>query len=360
MELVRKELSAVEGQAPGQRYNPDCDCIEVTVNGGVTWTEDPSADPRTNIVYLLPPNEAPDPKCASAAGMVAYVRQSVDTAIDAATVIGLANGIFAIIVAFLPITILAAVVIAVAEYLVGLVAAALIAAFTEQTYEPLLCIFLEHVEADGTITEAGFTAAQAQIASEIGDIVVDGVISALYSSTGFVGWSNAGAALADPEEECPCGWCELIDFRTGAHGFVAVELDFGVEGALIPGVGWQPTVSDGGSCDATGINIYYNFAGLLVDSIEVYYENVFAGDFTSAPAGAWTALIANTGGGSADLTPPFENFILQLENLSLDDFYALIRSGYCCNDCGDPGGAATIPQIVIRGQGEPPGIGVPC
>jgi len=250
MQIIRKRLSETEGQNPGQRYNPDCDCIEYTPDGGITWVEDETSDPRTNPVYLLPPNTEPDIPCAAAAGMVAYIRASVDTAIDTATIVGLANGIFAIVVAFLPITILAAVIIAIAEYLIGLGAAALIAAFTEPVYEQLLCIFLDELDADGRITEEGFTDAQAVIASEIGDVVVDGVIAVLYSSTGAIGWSNAGAQLADGEADCAVcrdEHCLYIDFKITDGSEYGVTLGAGLgDGNWIPGSGWQSVASGGG------------------------------------------------------------------------------------------------------------------
>lgn len=273
MELVRKELSATEGQAPGQRYNPDCDCIQYTPDGGVTWLDDPSADPRTNIIYLLPPNEEPDPRCAGAAGMVAYVRQSVDTAIGASTVIGLANGIFAIVVAFLPITILAAVVIAIAEYLIGLGAAALIVAFSEETYDKLLCIFYDHAEADGSITEAGFTAAQAQIASEIGDVVVDGVIAALYSATGFVGWSNAAASLADPDAECPC-----FDVLMAPWSWISEEVRWGIfPSTAMYGVPFDAVAEDAGG--QWQINMAFNHNVIVtINSVTDWTICDFSGD----------------------------------------------------------------------------------
>lgn len=206
MQLIRKRLSESEGTPPGTRYNPDTDTVQITPDGGLTWTDDPGSDPRKNPAFQLPPNTAPDVKCAAAAGMVAYIQNSVDTAIEASTVIGLANGIFAIIVAFLPITILAAVVIAIAEFLLGLGAAALIAAFTEETYDELRCILYCYLDDDGRLTEEGLANAQVKIASEIGDVVVDGVLVALISGTGYVGFNNAGAALAD--EDADCSECE--------------------------------------------------------------------------------------------------------------------------------------------------------
>lgn len=202
MQLIRKRLSETEGTPPNTRYNPECDCVEVTTDGGATWTEDEGSDPRVNPAFQRPPNTEPDVKCAAAAGMVKYVEDAVDSAIDTTTVIGLANGIFAIIIAFLPITILAAVVLAVAEFLISLGAAALIAAFTSGVYTQLRCILYCFVDADGFLTDDTLSQAQAKIASEIGDPVVDAVFSILVSPTGVVGLNNAGSQLADGAADC--------------------------------------------------------------------------------------------------------------------------------------------------------------
>jgi len=208
MQLIRKRLSETEGTPPGTRYNPDTDTVQITPDGGVTWTDDPGSDPRKNPSFQLPPNTETDVKCAAAAGMVKYIENAVDSAIDTTTVIGLANGIFAIVIAFLPITILAAVVLAVAEFLISLGAAALIAAFTSGVYEQIRCILYCFVDAQGFLTEQSLANAQAKIASEVGDAVVDAVISVLIQPTGVIGLNNAGSQLADGAADCSgCDEC---------------------------------------------------------------------------------------------------------------------------------------------------------
>jgi len=366
MKIVRKELSPVEGQAPGQRYNPDCDCIEVSVDGGVTWTPSPGADPRTNTAYLLPPNTEPDPRCAGAAGMVAYVRASVDTAIDVSTVIGLANGLFAIVVAFLPITILAAVVIAIAEYLIGLGAAALIAAFSEETYDSLLCIFYNNAEADGSITEDGFEAAQADIASQIGDIVVDGVIAALYSSTGFVGWSNAGSQLADPEADCvDCdGWCHLSEFLFGMDSYsidVGSGGDFGTytppfETALYFQV-------EGGGAYYQGLGIRRGFDNTYVSGIVARGVVTWGNNVSLIPEPRSMILYALSGGvpvlsvSKIPADTPDGAFEIGLPvGQAIDGIAFGVTAGYSDNSVSleDPGGVLTLNEIEASGLGDNP------
>lgn len=278
MQIIRKRLSETEGQPPNTRYNPECDCVEITVNGGVTWTQDDGSDPRVNPAFMLPPNDKPDVRCAAAGGMVAMVRSSVDAAIDTSTVIGLANGIFAIIVAFLPITILAAVVLAIAEFLVGLGAAALIGAFTEPVYQQILCIIYCHLDSSGRLTEEGLAGVQADVTAQIGDIVVDGVLAAIISATGYVGFNNAGSALANEDadcSECECGWVAEWDqalfesewtFDFGSHNanfYIDAHIMFGLT-CVVSGGCYQYTNTGGSQTGSQAANWFtYDYATLL-------------------------------------------------------------------------------------------------
>ena len=73
MELVRKRLSAAELIPPNIRYNPDTDQVQFSPDGGVTWFDTPSADPRHSDVFRYPPLETADPRCDAAANMPSRV-----------------------------------------------------------------------------------------------------------------------------------------------------------------------------------------------------------------------------------------------------------------------------------------------
>lgn len=358
MEIVRKLLSALEGSPPNTRYNPDTDTVETSVDGGATWTPNPGADPRVNPAYLLPPNTAPDPRCAAADGMVEYVRQVVNAGIDGTTIAGVGNLLLAAILIFLPVSWFFALIALAAEAIITIGGAALSFSFTEGVYDQLRCIFVEHVDADGRLDAAALTAVQSDV-DAIGDVTVSAVFGLIMQMAGHVGLSNAGAKYANPEAECACGWCEVVSFLDGEHGWAPGEYDFGISGEWSVD-GWVPTLTTGAvTYAAQSFLVAYDFGGLVVDSFEAYFLNVVEGDFSTAPVGAFRADIYNNGGLVATLGDPVGDHILFAEFLTLGVVWVALRVGYC-DGCGNPGGSGQFPQFVIRGQGEPPGLGVPC
>lgn len=222
MFLIRKRLTQDEGSPPDTRYNPDCDCVETSVDGGITWTENPGADPRSNPAYQMPPNESPDPRCAAAAGMVAYIRQFVDQGIAGGTGLGIANGIFALILIFIPISWFFALITAIASLLLDIGSAALAFSFTEEIYDDLLCIFYARIDEDGVLTDAALADVFADVAA-LGDTVVTAAFGLAVQPMGPVGMTNAGVKLADPDAECACGWCFNVDLTLSDGGFTFTD-----------------------------------------------------------------------------------------------------------------------------------------
>lgn len=240
MKIVRMELTPSDYAPTNVRWNADCDCVEITVDDGETWTADPGADPRSNPAYLLPPNTESDVKCASAGGMVAYVKQVVDAGIDGSTLTGLANALIGIALVFIPIAPLFALFFAIAEAILAIGSSALALNFTEGVYDDLLCIFFCNVDEDGRLDDAALEAVLEDVSAVISNFTVQTVMELLAQSVGAVGFSNAGAKLADGEadcSECDCGWCVYQDFRESAFDWTVYS---GV-GEYIPGVGFTST-----------------------------------------------------------------------------------------------------------------------
>lgn len=300
LRVIRKRLSEREGAPPDTRYDPDTDTVETSVDGGLTWTPNPGADPRINPAYLLPPNTEPDVRCAAAAGMVTYIRQVVDFGIDGTTIAGLGNLLLAGILIFLPVSWFFALMALAAEALIAIGGAALAFSFSEDVYDQLLCILYDHADADGRLDAAALAAAQSDVDAQIADVTVSAVFELVVQMAGHVGVSNAGAAHADGEAECDCVvLCHEIDF-TLTNGAAS-----GVEGlfssAYTGGVGWTGTDAGGG----VDVTILWTFP-----------EQIFVTEWTihyTKPSGAGNSSDVN----NCRALRPIVNYANDL--ISLDD-----------------------------------------
>lgn len=208
MQIVRKKLSADEISPPNIRYNGDCDCVETTYDGGGTWTAAPGADPRSAAAFRAPANATADPQCNAAANMVSRLRFMIDTDLASASIAGVASGLLAGILLFMPAVgiVVDAILIAV-DVILGIGAGAIAAAFTEGVYDDFLCVFYCNIDPDGQMSDAQLTAIYSQVAAQF-DSVVQLVFGAHSSTLGAVGWSNAGAL--GEIEDADCSECDCI------------------------------------------------------------------------------------------------------------------------------------------------------
>jgi len=238
-QIIRKRLSAEELLPPNTRWSEDCDCVQVTWDGE-TWVDSPPNDPRYGPGFRAPARTGIDAKCLAAANMVALIEQQVDAAIAAGTAVQLVTSLLAIIAAFIiGFNIVIAILWAVAEALLTYGQAALVADFTEETYETLICIFYNHIDNDGQVSDAQLEDILADIEAEWGISLIYPVVEALISANGSNGFSNAGA-LGDAEgdcSECPQDWTYRWDFHENDGGFVFDSEAGNSGGTWIGGVG---------------------------------------------------------------------------------------------------------------------------
>lgn len=238
MQLIRKRLSAEEGAPANTRYNPDCDCVETTADGGDTWTENPGADPRSNPAYQMPPNTAPDVRCAAAAGMVADVQRVVDAGIVGGTVVGIGNILLALLV--LPIGWMFLLILAIAGALLTAGGTALAAAFPPEVYDALLCLFEQNLDESGQLDAAALDNVIDTATTQFPDPLVATTLGLVRQLHGVVGLNNAGVLYADPDADCvACGWQLDADLTTFDGGFEAYIGGAGVYATYEPGSGWR-------------------------------------------------------------------------------------------------------------------------
>lgn len=211
MQIVRKKLSADEITPPGTRYDPECDCVQQSPDGGTTWNDAPGLDPRSSSSFRLPPTTVDDPQCNAAANMVAKLRFFVDTDLASASIAGVASSLFAAISLFLPgVGIIVEAILIAVDVILGIGAGEIAAAFTETVYDDFLCVFYCNIDADGQMSDAQLADIYTAVAATF-DATVQAVFGAHSSTMGPVGWSNAGVRGESTDADCSacvCGpWC---------------------------------------------------------------------------------------------------------------------------------------------------------
>jgi len=248
VKVIRKRLFEQEGLPFNVRWSDDCDCVQSFFNG--EWVDNPTADPRYNPGNLAPPNPGIDPRCLAAAGMMEKTRAIMDAFFLAQSLIEAANAVLALITVTLPgVGLIWRVVIAVIEALIAVGSAALFAAFTEDAYEQLQCIFYDEIGDDGQMTADQLSTINTRICDEMSSVVC-AAMGLILNMQGFVGMSNAGAFYDGEADcsECPIYWCYDYNMLTSDGDFEPrlSPPDWG--GVWTSGTGWH-------NPSATSLNI---------------------------------------------------------------------------------------------------------
>lgn len=218
IQIFRKRLTESEVTPANLRYNAECDCVEMTPDGGTTWNRADGSDPRRAAGFRLPPRTGVDRKCDAAANMLKWLKDFIDSVTDAlaggALAFQVANQVLAFYeLIFGEVGVLIGLVIEAASILFGIGAGALEAAFTSDQYDLLLCIFLCAADADGQISADGFASIQSQVNLQL-NVTAALVANLILGSQGEVGVSNAGAIGVETGDcsDCDdCGWCYRFD-----------------------------------------------------------------------------------------------------------------------------------------------------
>lgn len=318
------------------------------MDGGETWVPNPSADPRLNPAYNLPPNTEPDPPCAAAAGMVENVRKTLTAMASGVALAGAATqalgfllipGVGWLFTAFL--------LFAGGLFLAG--AGATAAAFTEEVYEWLLCAYRDQLDGDGRITTEGLQAVVDAADDEQPNPLVAGFLDLIHKAHGFVGFNNAGVTYADPAAECTCGWCYVLDLSTtdggwspygsgqghwqSGVGIVADNVVVGVQRTILQG-----TFPLGGTVAITEIAMNYSYHAGSLQSGVVAVGGTF-NDF----AESWANIDMND-------APEGDNMLI--DQIVDADVYNIFIDIQCSHNAY--GGSGTALVMTLRGVEEAP------
>lgn len=191
-----------------RRYNSDGQ-LEVSYDGGITWTPAPDADNRYSGA-ISPPLDGADgseKRCIGAASAMEFVKQNlIDELTEGATYADLTAAMVALVAALgvTGVGILVAAFVA-AIFIAGV--AAVQAAFTSEVWQDFQCILYCASEDDASFTEAGWQEVKTEINATYSGVVA-AVLYNWVNSVGLVGLTNAArsgfAAAADCTScECP-------------------------------------------------------------------------------------------------------------------------------------------------------------
>jgi len=344
--FIRMKLTADDFSPSNLRYDSGCDCVQQTPDGGTTWVNSPSQDPRTSVLFQLPPRGGSDPHCDAAANMVDKLKSQVNFFEQSLSILQAVNGFLAILTIFDPeIGIVLDVIAAVAEELLTIGADAIEGAFNDAQWALILCILYCGINSDGTVTADQLTAILAQIDAQCDPVVYD-VMFYLLPMLGNVGLTNAGASgdVVGDCSSCVCEWCYTIDFTVSDGGFTPSAWGGSNAAAYTAGVGWH---DNGGFGSVKGVFIQYA-ATEVIDyvSADIFWtdasnmQTVNVQGFTD-PSGAPTynnfVDIFGATSGDHNLTAEPTQYI----QLSLDNS----ASGT---------GSVVLNKVILRGTGDNP------
>lgn len=185
--------------------------LEVSYDGGDTWEDGTSLDPRFTSTQAQQPLGTPgdEMRCNGAASAVAVVRDDFVYNLQQVSLgLGLLIVIAAILAIFLSAGSLAPIVTALVTAALGFGAAAIEAAFTPTVWEEFKCILYCNMEDDASFTEAGWQQVRISIQSAfsgVAEIILLGVVDNL----GVIGLTNI--ARSSRAEEDDCSECDCDD-----------------------------------------------------------------------------------------------------------------------------------------------------
>lgn len=290
VQIIRKRLDETEVTPENLRWNVDCDCVQQTPDGGTTWVDSPTQDPRRSTIFQVPARSGGDAQCDSAQQMHDRVKHMLDAIIASSDVLQAINSFVAVVaVFFFEVGWVIEAIWAVVSFIFSIGTTTLAAALTDDQYALLLCILYCNIASDGTCSEAQFEEIQIEVTAGLNATAALAINSAL-SSIGWVGLTNAGALgeVTGDCTACTCLWCHGWNFKT-ASGSEFWTPDSGF-GTWAVGVGW---VSEAG-----GLILRTTFAPTTIREIAFSGNNFGGGgNFIAFNLGGVRQLTVSCGGG---------------------------------------------------------------
>lgn len=273
--VIKSELTENDVVPPNIRWtDTDTLTFQTTDDGGSTWDDNPTADPRYNPQGLLKPlTPYSGIECDVAERMAAQLKATLDIFIATGDAAQFATGVLALLVFpfglagwFLDALIL------VANVLIDIGQADIEAAFTSTVYDDIKCAFSCFIDSNGQIKQSALDAAYNQIQAAHPGVVAT-TIDELRFFYGDVPMNNAGVSRTETGDcsACPsCDWIVEWDFTGGnTHDWqIVMVADSTPRGSFIGGR-FIGTHQGGSVC----LTLMKALAGIHVTESSVFIES---------------------------------------------------------------------------------------
>jgi len=208
IQVIKSRLDESDVLPSDIRYSGDPPVFQTTMDGGATWVDSPSADPRYNPANKFPGmSPYSGIECDAAARMSAQLRDTLNSFIASGDAAQFATDVLAIIAfPFGIVGWLLDIALFVANTLIDIGQANIETAFTTAVYDDVKCIFRCYVSDDGTITQYNLDLAYEDIKTAHPGIVASTIDTLRFLYTD-VTMSNASVSRDETGDCSACDDC---------------------------------------------------------------------------------------------------------------------------------------------------------
>lgn len=336
------------GYPPLIRQNPTTGDVEVSNDGGSTYTPAPGADPRNIITQ---PNPAvTDQQCQSARSAMFYIRNRLEQVTNGLSGGLLAAGLTTLIIGALadlgPYGLIGATILDAMITLAGIGVSAINGAMTSLVWDDFACILYCNMDANGFFPAAALSNILDDVDTQIGGTAAT-ILHVLIEFWGYAGIINSGYMLLGSGActGCACTWCYEWNFTVDSGGW------FSNSGAV-----FIPPFSTV-DISATGHNsrrcqIRRNFATTTITHVEFDFTYT-AGTFNSA-TNRWAISYQGAVLAFSTANPGNGGHTVQWNGSQAGATAVGLAVSTCDRTAVAWDGAATITRCLIRGTGNNP------
>lgn len=294
--VIRKRLDEQALVPAGQRFNPTTGKTQRSWDGGATWVDDPSLDPRHADGLRQPARTGSNAQCDAAANQVKWIKDFIDYEAGllcaGATLTTVANGVFKLFDILAPWAILADLLIEIAGTLFDIGCLTLTSAFDSSVYDTLRCIFYCNTASNGQVSAAQLANILNDLAASDINATAKTVLTLILQNQGEVGLSNAGAIGSETGDCSDCTDCNNLTWEF----FPDVAWASGHRGECVSGV-WSSEDRVSGTPLSSEIMMRLVFpVAVTVTGIRITYSKSI-GTFAGTASGQTDQFIINSPNG---------------------------------------------------------------
>jgi hypothetical protein len=304
------------------RVNPETGRLEISTDGGTTWTQDPQ-DPGVSAIQFQPPvtSGAAQDRCNAAANARANVQDWVEGIVTSKENTGnLIDFVVAVAIIVLAVfaeaisgglltSLVVPILMATMTLVYNMLTADWEAYWTNQVYDDILCAFFCAMDESGEITQAGYDNLFNDLQSTLPAGTPKEALKAMLRARGLVGVNNMatiGTGTADCTD-CTCGSCDFNTWEQWDNGVILEQDEEHIKiQAVFNGTSWNAGIRNPNinscCCDVQFVagegelinTIGYVPCGLSNDdqsNMSFTYVGQLANGFALAATAAFTATI---------------------------------------------------------------------